>query len=153
MCGQKEGGESGQKDDRALEKQGLRDTGWGWGTAVGKRNPGEGGDGGNGKDGRKVERGGKIPLFPGDPAGGLKGGRDIETGTAILLLCEKVGKLIPLAGSIRRIPPRGAGRAGDRLESGMAFVPKTPDIPLHPDLAGEEKEEEAADGNDMPGKF
>jgi hypothetical protein len=145
--------ESGQQDDRALEKKGLSDAGWGLGTTAVHRNPGEGGGGGNGKNGRKFKRGEKVPVFPGEPGGGLKGGGDIETGAAILLLYGNVRDLIPMAGLTLRFPSRGAGSAGHGLEGGMAFVPKTPDIPLHPDLAGEEKEEEAADGNDMPGKF
>jgi hypothetical protein len=145
--------ESGQQDDRALEKKGLSDAGRGLGTTAVHRNPGEGGGGGNGSDGRKSERGGKVPLFPGDPGGGLKGGGDIETGAAILLMYGDVRNLISMAGLTLRLPPRGAGSAGHGLESGMAFVPKTPDIPLHPDLAGEEKKEEAAEGNDMAGEF
>jgi hypothetical protein len=145
--------ESGQKDDRALKKKGLSDAGWGLGTEADHRNPGEGGGDENGKDGRKFERGGKVPVFPGDPGGGLKGGGDIETGAAILLLYGNVRDLIPMAGLTLRLPPRGAGSADHGLESGMPLVAMTPDIPLHPDLAGEEKKKEAADGNDMPGKF
>lgn len=136
-----------------MEKKGLSDAGWGLGRASDNRNPGEGGGDGNGKDGRKSERGGKVPLFPGDGGNGLKRCGDIETGAAILLLRGNVGVLIPVVGLTLRLPPRGAGSAVHGLESGMPLVAKTPDIPLHPDLAGEEKEEEAADGNDMPGKF
>jgi hypothetical protein len=67
ICRQKEGDESGQKNDGALEKKGLSDAGWGLGTRAGHRNPGEGGGDGNGKYGRKSERGGKVPVFPVDP--------------------------------------------------------------------------------------
>lgn len=136
-----------------MEQKGLSDAGWGLGRASDNRNPGEGEGDGNGEDGRKSERGGKVPLFPGDGGNGLKRCGDIETGSAILLLRGKVGELIPMDGLTRRVPLRGAGIAGDGLEGGMPLVAKTPDIPLHSDLAGEEKEEEAADGNDMPGKF
>jgi hypothetical protein len=148
--------ESSQQDDRALEKKGLSDAGWGLGTTAVHRNPGEGGGGGNGKNGkngRKFKRAEKVPVFPGEPGGGLKGGGNIETGAAILFLCGQVGELFSLTGLSLRFPSRGAGIAGDRLESGRSLVTMAPDNPLHPDLAGEEKKEEAADGNDMPGEF